>query len=80
MTKNALRAALAASLLLAGCCGPDAQRVKADQATYAWFAPMLADYVEADAKLDEAAKATHLRGLAAWKDRIDADAAAAGVK
>lgn len=80
MNKPALRAALAASLFLAGCCGPDAQRVKADQATYAWFAPLLAGYVEADAKLDEAAKATHLRGLAAWKDRLDADAAAAGVK
>ena len=38
---------------------------------------MLTSYVEADAKLDEAAKATHLRALQAWKDRIDADA---GVK
>lgn len=74
------RAALAASLLLAGCCGPDVQRVKADQATYAWFAPMLTAYLVADTTLDEAAKATHLRGLAAWKARIDADAAAAGAK
>lgn len=77
MKLNLTRAALAASLLLAGCCGPDAQRIKADQATYAWFAPMLTGYVAADPKLDEAAKATHLRALQAWKDRIDADA---GVK
>lgn len=77
MKLHLTRAALAASLLLAGCCGPDAQRIKADQATYAWFAPMMVAYLEADAKLDAAAKATHLRALQAWKERIDADA---GVK
>lgn len=76
MTNRLTRAALAACLILAGCCGPDAQRVKADQATYAWFAPMFAAYVTGDATLDQAAKATHLRGLDAWKARLDADAAA----
>ena len=69
------RAALAASLLVAGCCGPDRQRIAADRATYDWFAPMLVGYLAADAKLDEASKATYLRGLRAWKDRLDADAA-----
>lgn len=79
--KNRLtRAALAASLLLAGCCGPDWQRIEADRATYNWFAPMFESYVETDAKMDEAAKQTYLRGLQAWKARIDADVAAAGGK
>lgn len=68
-------AAFAASLALVGCCGPDHQRIAADRATYAWFAPMMVAYLAADAKLDEAAKQTHLRGLRAWKDRLDADAA-----
>jgi hypothetical protein len=75
MNPIARRAALAASLLLVGCCGPDRQRIAADRATYDWFAPMMVAYLAADAKLDEAAKATHLRGLRAWKDRLDADAA-----
>lgn len=75
-----LRAAFAASLLLAGCCGPDYQRIEADKATYAWFAPMFEAYVAADPKLDDAAKATHLRGLKAWRMRIEADAKAAGGK
>ena len=75
MKTIARRAALAASLLVAGCCGPDHQRIAADRATYAWFAPMLVAYLAVDAKLDEAAKQTHLRGLRAWKDRLDADAA-----
>ena len=47
-------AALAASLLLAGCCGPDHQRIAADRATYAWFATMMVAYLAADAKLDAA--------------------------
>jgi hypothetical protein len=73
-------AALAASLLLVGCCGPDRQRIAADRATYAWFAPMMVAYLAADAKLDEKAKETHLRGLRAWNDRITADELAAGAK
>ena len=73
-------AALAASLLLVGCCGPDRQRIAADPATYAWFAPLMVAYLAADAKLDEAAKQTHLRGLRAWGDRITADELAAGGK
>lgn len=76
MSHLARRAALAASLLVAGCCGPDRQRIAADRATYDWFAPMMVAYIAADAKLDEAAKQTYLRGLRAWKDRLDADAAA----
>lgn len=75
MNTLARRAALAASLLVAGCCGPDRQRIAADRATYDWFAPMLIGYLAADAKLDEAARQTYLRGLRAWKDRLDADAA-----
>jgi outer membrane murein-binding lipoprotein Lpp len=76
MNTLARRAALAASLLVAGCCGPDRQRIAADRATYDWFGPMMVAYLAADTKLDEAAKATYLRGLRAWKDRLDADAAA----
>jgi len=76
----ARRAALAASLLVAGCCGPDRQRIAADRATYDWFAPMMVAYLTADAKLDEAARQTHLRGLQAWSARIAADERAAEAK
>ena len=41
---------------------------------------MMVGYLAADAKLDEKAKETHLRGLRAWGDRITADELAAGVK
>lgn len=73
MKTNLTRAALAASLLLAGCCGPDHQRIAADRATYNWFAPMMTAYVTTDPNMDAQAKATHLRGLQAWNDRIAAD-------
>lgn len=72
--------AIAAFALLAGCCGPDHQRIAADRATYDWFAPMMVAYLAADVKLDDAAKQTHLRGLRAWGDRISADERAAGGK
>lgn len=75
-----LRAAIAASLLLVGCRGPDHQRIAADRATYNWFAPMMIAYVTADPAMDEKAKATHLRGLKAWHDRIAADEKNAGVR
>jgi hypothetical protein len=71
-------------LLMAGCAiacacaGPNLQRVAADRATYDWFAPMTRGYIQADPRLDDAAKATHLRSLDAWNDRIKADEAAAG--
>ena len=80
MKTLARRAALAASLLLVGCCGPDHQRIAADRATYNWFAPMMIAYVTADPAMDEKAKATHLRGLQAWSDRIAADEKNAGVR
>jgi hypothetical protein len=67
-------------LLLPACVGVDPMRVQADRATYDWFAPMTRAYIEADPKLDAAAKATHLRSLDAWNARIAADEAAAGVK
>ncbi len=67
-------------LLLIGCSGIDPMRAKADRATFDWFAPMVRGYVKDDPKLDEAAKATHLRGIEAWDSRIKADEVAAGVK
>jgi len=70
---------VAALLLLCGCSGVSAQRAAADRATFDWFAPMFRGYVTADARLDDAAKATHLRGLDAWDARIRADEAAVGV-
>lgn len=66
--------------LLLGCTGVDPLRVAADRVTFDWFAPMTRAYITADPKLDEAAKATHLRGLDAWGARIAADEAAAGVR
>lgn len=67
-------------LLLPACVGVDPVRAAADRATFDWFAPMTRAYIVADPKLDEAAKATHLRGIEAWDARIKADEAAAGVK
>ena len=73
------RLAILPCLFLACCQGTDPQRVAADRATYDWFAPMTRGYIQADPRLDEAAKATHLRGLDAWNDRIKADEAAVGL-
>jgi hypothetical protein len=67
-------------LLLVGCVGHDPMRTAADRATFDWFAPLVRGYVTADPKLDDAAKATHLRGIDAWGARIAADEAAAGVR
>lgn len=69
---------LAASLALVACSGVSSQRVAADRATYDWFAPMFRRYVMADPALDDAAKATHVRGLDAWDERIRADESALG--
>jgi hypothetical protein len=49
------------------------------RATFDWFAPAHTRYVVADPLLDESAKATHLRGLDAWDERIRADEAALAV-
>lgn len=65
--------------LLVGCTGVDSQRASADLATVRWFEPMTRAYIVADPKLDEAAKTTHLRGLDAWKTRVEQDAQLAGV-
>ena len=70
---------MAGCSLMSACAGPNLQRVAADRATYDWFAPMTRGYIQADPRLDEAAKATHLRGLDAWNDRIKADEAAVGL-
>jgi hypothetical protein len=70
---------LGGCMLVSACQGANPQRTAADRATYDWFAPMTRAYIQADPKLDDAAKATHLRGLDAWNDRIKADEAAAGV-
>lgn len=79
-TRRWAAAALGAVLCLtAGCSGVSAQRTAADRATFDWFAPMMRAYVAADPNLDEAAKATHLRGLDAWGARIAADEAALGL-
>jgi hypothetical protein len=67
-------------LLLPSCAGHDPIRTAADRATFDWFAPMVRGYVAADPKLDEAARATHLRGIDAWGARIVADEAAAGAR
>jgi hypothetical protein len=52
----------------------------ADAATYEWFAPMLAAYIVADAAMSETDKATYLRGLEAWRERVMTAAKAAGVR
>ena len=57
----------------------DPVRASADLATVRWFEPMTRAYIEADPKLDEQAKATHLRGLDVWKARVEQDAQLAGV-
>lgn len=74
------RAATAAFLILAACACPDAQMASADLATYEWFAPQMKAYLEADEKLDAAAKATHLRALDAWGQRVIDAAKRTGVK
>lgn len=70
---------LAACTLLVSCSGVDTQRASADLATVRWFEPLTRAYIAGDAALDEAAKATHLRGLDAWKARVEKDAELAGV-
>lgn len=70
---------IAVCLLLVSCTGVDPQRASADLATVRWFEPMTRAYIEADPKLDEQAKATHLRGLDVWKARVEQDAQLAGV-
>lgn len=62
------------------CCNVDAQRAAAEVATYDWFAPMMRAYIEADEHMDASAKATHLRGLDAWGQRVAQDAKVAGVR
>lgn len=66
-----------AVLLMFGCCsvapscvGLDAARTRADRATFDWVAPMFRRYVTDDEGLDAWAKATHLRSLEAWGERI----------
>jgi len=78
--KNLKTLLLPLLLLAASCTGVDPVRARADLATVQWFEPMTRAYIQADPKLDEAAKATHLRGLAAWKSRVETDASAAGVR
>jgi hypothetical protein len=80
MTRHIQRAATAAFLFLAACACPDAQMAAADLATYEWFAPQMRAYLEADAQLDAAAKATHLRALDAWGQRVIDAAKRTGVK
>lgn len=76
---------LAPFLFLVGCaglaagCAADPMRVRAERATHDWFAPLMRDYITADALLDDAAKATHLRGLDAWDARIRAEEELLGV-
>lgn len=67
-------------LVLAACSGLDPQRVITERATYDWIAPLTTSYIQADSKLDAAAKATHLRALAAWDSRLVADEIAVGLK
>lgn len=80
MSRHIQRAATAAFLILASCACPDAQMASADLATYEWFAPQMRAYLEADAQLDAAAKATHLRALDAWGERVMYAAKATGVR
>ena len=77
--RNTLIALPVSLAMLTGCVGPNLQRVAADRATHDWFAPLTRSYILADTALDEAAKATHLRGLQAWDERVQADEAAAGL-
>lgn len=70
---------LALCTLLVSCTGVDPQRASADLATVRWFEPMTRAYITGDPQLDAAAKATHLRGLDAWKRRVEQDAELAGV-
>ena len=80
MTRHIQRAAAAAFLILAACACPDAQMASADLATYEWFAPQMKAYLEADTQLDASAKATHLRALDAWGQRVIDAAKRTGVK
>lgn len=62
---------------LAAACAGSSQHAVADRATYNWLAPLTTRYVMADTTMDESAKQTHLRGLAAWDARIRAEEEAA---
>lgn len=65
-------------LLLSQCAGcsmlqvPSASYVAADRATYDAVAPEYADYVDADAALDDEERARRGRTLATWDARIRA--------
>lgn len=71
---------LVGALLVASCSGLDPQRVMTERATYDWFAPLTKQYIQADSRMDDAAKRTHLRAIEAWDSRLKADEIAAGLR
>lgn len=71
--------AIAVLLLCVSCSGLDPQRIAAERATYDWFAPLTRRYLEQDPSLDVAARTTHLRGLDAWRARLEAQEQLAGL-
>ncbi len=66
-------------MALSACAPYDRTAIAAERATHDWLAPEHARYVNADPTLDEPAKATRLRSLQAWGDRIAAQEQAAGI-
>ena len=77
--RPALFALLMAGCTLATACAGSSQHAITDRATYQGLAPLTTRYVMSDPAMDESAKQTHLRGLAAWDARIRAEEEAAGL-
>lgn len=71
MKSRRLSALLAFAALSLTSCVTDMQGAQAELATYRWAGPMLQRYVSSDPTLDEAAKASHLRGIDAWRQRAE---------
>ena len=62
--------AVVLALMLPGCGSIAKEYVGADRATYNAIAPEYREYVEADADLDDDAKALRLANLDSWDYRI----------
>lgn len=62
---------IVALLALTSCSGVSDVYTAADRATFDAVAPEYSAYVQADAALDEASKATRLRTIETWRLRLD---------
>lgn len=60
--------------VVSGCLGPGEQlRIRTELQTYDWIAPLTERLVNESTTMQPQDKATHLRALKAWGDRLQQD-------